>query len=627
MQARVMIVALMALLAASPYALASDYTAVEVGTSGETLRNSALPQDKHYISAETSLNGRIATLMADVDCLLQKLHALPAQRAQAPEIQQPVNAELKSLLELALANNPDLKPYQSKLAVLAARTRQSDALEDPMLSFMVMDVQFPMLPPDQRTMTSAEIEISQMYESYGKRKLKRSIARIDEQALELELAARELALARELAALYFDMAKTSAQLRVLEDNVKLMDLLLELAEAKYSVNDEMTPQAMVIDAQLMRSMLEERRISLQKLLDSQTVRLEGLLGRPAGFDPSTLMLRLDYPLPSAPEWDSALLLAETLDRLPDYQRMNLMREQDQLMITMAQREYKPDYTLSLRYNIDPGLRGMIGAGVMFPLFWHKEQRQDAKLQEAYATAVNTGDQQAAMENMLATMLQQMQVDLSQMTEMIQLYRTGLVPQARLGLDSSISSYAANMLQLSQLISAQQQLLEIELTLEESYIGYLAMLTDLQIVTAGAFDPQPYLAPSLTTQSSVAAQSLDLVESLPRAELELAAVAADATDAETTDAVVGPFIEELGLPATSGVDSGAPSIGQGNTPMPGGTAALQISQRAQALINSAQTQSEPVSNVWPDSLQPPASTDETGAAGFYEPFILREDNQL
>jgi len=615
---------LAAVLWMSGVASAGDYTAVEVGSTGLTLKNSAYSQNKHLVGAGMALDGRIVALMDDVDCLLAKLHALPPELADSPVAQQPVNDELKHLIDLALANNPELKPFRSELAVLAARTRQAGARQDPMLSMMVMDFDLPHIPPNDPTMPRAEFDLSQMYEGYGKRKLKRSIARLDETMIEQELAAKEQDIARQVTALYFEMAGTQAQLKVISDNIKLSDLLLEFAQGKYALNDPMTPQAMVFDAQLMRSMLEEKRITLARMLDVQRVQLTGLLGRPESFDAAQLTLTLDYPLPRVPEWDEAQLLADTLAIYPEFKRMGTMQLQGQLMVEMARRDFLPDYTVTARYDLNPGLKSMIGAGIMFPLFTNKADRQDAKLQENYAMLQNTGDQKLAMENMLATMIGGMKVQLTQMTEMIELYRKGIVPQARMVLDSGLAAYAANMLDLSELIRSQQKLLDSQLELEQDYIKYLGMLAELQVSTAGAFDPRSYLAPSLGPQSSAVQQELPEVPAPPRVEQPL--------DAPTDDQQsVGPFVEQLGLPQESGTAMDSfrlpPADGAGaldvpaNDSAPGLDAARQVAMTARKLPAklAPAVAAVPVPEAVAESAVPESEAQPDSQSEFYQPF--------
>jgi outer membrane protein, heavy metal efflux system len=526
---------LLTLLAVLPMLLLSaraEPPRVVVGETGLTLGHSAAHQDKFYLEQNQALNTRIACLMQDVDKLLAGLHALPPEW-QGSEIEAaPVTAELRQLIDLGLRNSPELAPMRSELAVLAARTRQAGAKMDPMLSMMWMDIPGPEFPPVSQwsdlTMSKLDFTYSQTIDSYGKRDLKRGISHLNEKTKELQLAEMERKLVGEITDSYFMLVDTQARLRVMDANITLMQLLLDLAQQNYSLSK--TPQAAVLSAQVALTKMERERLDMQQMLAQQQSMLSGMLGYPAGFDVTALKLDVEYPLPAKLELDEAKLREAALGRLPDYQSLKLQRTQQGLMLEMAKREYHPDYTLTAGYQVAWKQRDMLTAGVMVPLTLNKAERQDAQVQEAHAMQAMLDDQMRLQENQLQSAIAAQVVDLNRRRELIELNRTGLIPQARLALDSNIAGYAANMMDLSDLFMSQQTLLDAELELEQNYIAYLSGLAKLQVLTGGAFDPSPYLVVSLATPDEAAAIKLPAVEAPaePRAET--------------------PFVDALDLPA-------------------------------------------------------------------------------
>jgi len=548
MQVRAMAAALLTAVAFGGVARAGDYTAVEIGHTGEMLRDSALSQDKLYVGSEEALLGRIACLMQDTDRLLARLHALPPSKSASAVAAKPVTEELGHVLSLALADSPELKPMHSELAVLAARTRQAGAPMDPMLSVMLMDVNAPEIPPEftwkDTVMWKLDFGVSQTYMSYGKRRLKRSIAQLDEDITEWKLAEMERQVISEVTGMYFMMLRTNARLKVMDTNIELMKLLISLGEDKYSLGK--TPQALVLNAQVQLTQMERERLDMQRMLDEQRTELAGMLGYPEGFDPAALTLSVAYPLPADVAWQEADLAASALDARPDYQELLAQQRQQQLMLEMAHRDYFPDYTLSADYKVQFKQPDMISAGVMFPLQLNKKERQDPAVQEAYAMLAMTNDEMQAKETGVRRDLSSLHVELDSQRQQIELYRTGLVPQARLALDSNIAAYTANMMDLSDLLMAQQALLNAELALEEGYLDYAEALAKVQVATAGAFDPSPYLTPLLNDTEPAVSLPPGLT---PR-----------------TQAPETPFVEGLGLP-----EGASPSTG-GESPEPGPEAA-------------------------------------------------------
>jgi outer membrane protein TolC len=585
MQPRVFVIFSLALAMYSLPAYAGNYSAVEVGTTGEQLRNTAVHQNKHYLKDDHALSQRIAAVLIDMDNLLGKLHALPPELADSAMITDAATDELGLLVGLALAENPELQPFRSTEAVLAARTRQAGAMHDPTLSVMFMGFPFPQLPLDDTMMTRLDVGISQKFESHGKRKLKRTIASLEEELTEHSLAQRELDLAGQVAALYIDMLSTRANQRILDQNIELVRLLLELAETKYAVG--MVPQGQVLSAQVELTKLQERSINLENLFDKQRQMLLGLLGNPDESVLDGLLFSTRYPQAASLDVDQGYLLAAALDSRPDYQRLALMEEQQELMLELARRGYKPDYTISANYGIRWGRRDFISAGIMFPVFTHKEERQDAKVQETYAMLDVTASKREALANMLETRIAVLAVEANRLKDSIDIYSNALVPQARLALDANIDGFAANKIDLSELFMAQRMLLSYEQDLEQKYIEYIGALAELQTITAGEFDPRDYVLPGGDSALAGSHSGIELPEAEP-----FATVPAEQFIPPTKDG----FIGGLALPEHPA------AAGE-----PGESSAEPAPESASPADEAAQD--EPAEDL-PDN------------GGFYEPFTPR-----
>ncbi len=588
-QALLLLVLTVTLLAQPAFA---ETPRVVVGETGLTLGHSVAKQDRYYITENQALGSRIACLLGDVDTLLAGLHALPPEW-QGSEIQaKPVSAELQGLIDLALQHSPELKPMRSELAVLAAKTRQAGARMDPMLSFMWMDIPAPEWPPvsqwDDAMMSKLSFSYSQTFDSYGKRDLKRGIAHLDEKVKELQLAEMERKVIGEVTDTYFMLLDTQARLRVMDSNIKLMQLLLDLAQQKYSLNK--TPQAAVLSSQVTLTKMERERLDMQQMLAQQQAMLAGMLGYPDGFDAAALKLDLGYPLPQPLALDSAALRDAALNRLPDYQSTKLQQTQQGLMLEMARREYRPDYTVTAGYDVAWKQRDMLSAGVMVPLSLNKAERQDAQVQEAAAMQAMLGDELRVQENQLQSAIQAQLIELDRRRALIDLSRTGLVPQARLALDSNIAGFAANMMDLADLVMSQQTLLDAELELEQNYIAYVAGLARLQVLTGGAFDPAPFLSPSLAAPVGAEAVAVPLAEEAgePRAEL--------------------PFVDALGLPEAPEPEAAPDATGTQQDLPPVDETAPHVEDAAPA-----------------PETQPPGAP-QPGGDGFYQPYQPKQGQE-
>jgi outer membrane protein TolC len=453
---------------------------------------------------EKDLLERINILMDDVDCLLIKLHALPAETSGTDPVVQPLDPELGRLFDVALRRNPELDVPRSELAVLAARTRQAGAKLDPLLSFELMNTPAPLpFRPGDIEGVGVGVGVEQEFQSYGKRGLRRKIASVDEALKELELAQMEVDLMLEVTEVYYELFGNVARRRALQQNLELMGILVEMGERRLAIGT--TPQAAVLSAQVQASRMELMLTELDSAIEQGYIKLSGLLGYPQDIDLRTeLHFDAAYPLPPQIEWDNNALIPESLRRYPRYQRQCMMREQQNLMVEMAKREYYPDYMLMGRYEAAFGMQDSYSFEVRVPLFLNKEERQDAALQEQYAQKAVISDEAEATAASFITQLESFQTELRMHGKLVDLLRLGTVPQARLALESNIAGFAANMLDFNELLMAQQSLLDQELELEQNYIHILHTMTDLHVLTLGAFDPTQHY--TQTTRPTVAADN-------------------------------------------------------------------------------------------------------------------------
>jgi outer membrane protein, heavy metal efflux system len=585
---------------------AEDAVPVELGTTGLYLPNNALSQDKHYLEQDSDLLGRVNCLLQNMDGLLAELHALPPEREGAPETQPATAQELPQLIALALEHNPTLQPLRSQLAMQGAMARQAGAKPDPMAMFGISSIPLPQFELADDPMAMFMFGWSQEFVSYGKRGLKRQIASLDTDITELDISSAELDLISEISQQYFDLLATRARRDTHQQNIELLRLLLELAERKYALG--LTPQAQVVRAQTALTQMELEQYKLEQQLLQQQQALYGALGRPQGFDPASLELRADYALPTSVALNQDAVLAELLRRRPDMQQLDLSHRQQAMRLELAQRDYRPDYTVSAQYGMRWGVRDLLNISVSIPVFTHKAERQDAAVEEQVARQDMLVQQRAELENELATRLGLMQIELDRNVELAQRYRSALVPQARLALDSMIAGYAANQTELDELLLAQADLLNYEWGLEELSIDYLASLTQLQVLTAGAFDPAPYLV-----QRDAAGMEAQ------QAQVELPASVEARVAGEERRQLDSLFLAPGTLPP--GADDGAPPIGDGLVSTLDLPPALpvRVVEIASELARVVQQQAQTLQREAVAGAGLPSTTEAVATDAFYAPF--------
>jgi outer membrane protein TolC len=155
-------------------------------------------------------------------------------------------------------------------------------------------------------------------------------------------------------------------------------------------------------------------------------------------------------------------------------------------VELAKREYFPDFNLKVAYgqreNRPDMYTGMIEMNL--PIFYNS--KQERKVVEAYADARST---QARYDSALSE-LQFAIADgvsmLQRLERKIALYRTGIIPQARLQIDTALSAYMVNKADFMTLLDSRMQLYRYELEFHDALTEYEKSLAVLESAVGTPF---------------------------------------------------------------------------------------------------------------------------------------------
>ena len=161
---------------------------------------------------------------------------------------------------------------------------------------------------------------------------------------------------------------------------------------------------------------------------------------------------------------------------PTLKGMKKMIEAKEKAYALAKREYYPDFNFRFAYGQRDRLMGMrqddmlTGMGeLIIPIFY--KWKQEPKVAEAMADIKSAEAQYQAMKNEVLFMI----ADMSSMTQRIErqidLYKTGIVPQAGLQLNSALSAYRVNKADFLTLLDSQMTLYKYELEYHQALTEY------------------------------------------------------------------------------------------------------------------------------------------------------------
>ncbi|NTW99896.1 MAG: TolC family protein, partial [Geobacteraceae bacterium] len=312
-----------------------------------------------------------------ISALLILLSILPL-KAWSAEVQlQPEN--LTALVAAAMANNPELKASESRWQMFASKVKQAGALDDPMIMLKIQNT--PARDPfvfNSDPQSAKVIGISRQLPFWGKRGLRRDVARYEADSYRWAYEERKLELTRMVKESYYQLWAVDKGLEIVSKNLNLLSDFVTITELKYSLGQG--TQQDIFKAGLEKSKMLDMQITLQQQRKSLEATLNYLLCRPGN---SPVGRVADFSMPFL-TLSREQLNAVATDQRPQVKSLVSLENKAEASRRLARKERYPDFNLSAEYMIrdavssematDPG-DNMVSLGVTFNLPIQQGKRQ------------------------------------------------------------------------------------------------------------------------------------------------------------------------------------------------------------------------------------------------------------
>jgi outer membrane protein TolC len=384
---------------------------------------------------------------------------------------------LASLVDEALANNPEIAAARYRHEAASHRPSQERSLPDPMISAGWSSSGNPLPGAGLGTEPTANIGfmVTQELPFPGKRALLVSMATRAAEAEALQLQAIRLSVASRVKQAYYGLAYATSVLDVLDRNRELLSTLLKVSEGRYSVGS--AAQQDVFKGQAELTLVELRRERVRQEQLGREAVLNALLGRPAGT-PVGIPDALTLP-PFALPVES--LLSSALAHAPTLQREQTMIARAELGVESAMRDYKPDFAISGGYYNQGSMPPMyeFRFDVVVPL---QRDRRAAAVRERTAMLGEARATRSATERTLEARIQEDHQLAATSARLATLYRDALLPQVRLALESSMASYQTGAVDFLSVLTNLTSVLDAEMRYYEELSTFHAAASRLEEVT-------------------------------------------------------------------------------------------------------------------------------------------------
>ena len=373
----------------------------------------------------------------------------------------PDTQNLRSLVDYALANNPEVNVARERHIGALARVPQAMALPEPKLTYryFVNEVETRVGPQEHG------IGLSQTLPWFGKRGLQGDAATEAARAAQEGIASIQNTVIAEVANAYYELFYLGRSIEIIRGNRDLVLHLERVARARYGAGA--ATHADVIRAQVELGIIENRLGSLKDRRAPLFARLNALLNRPTTeiFDLPSILI-FEPVLYTDDE-----LLAKVSLHNPDLRATSFEIEAAHRQRERANKNYLPDITLGLDY-IATGDARMPGVqdsgddalsatiGLTLPIW---RSKYDAGVKEADAIL---RQQQFKRDQQLNTFHAETVTALFKLRDaqrQIDLYEKALLPKANESLVATQRAYSTGAAPFADTIDAQRMLLNFELS--------------------------------------------------------------------------------------------------------------------------------------------------------------------
>ncbi len=392
---------------------------------------------------------------------------------------------IEQLIDEALQNNPDYLSAKKQSQSAQAQIPQAGALPDPKLGFALMNLPVNSFDFDQEPMTGKKIALMQMFPFPGKLGLKEDMAEYQAQVVAQQVEELKNSLIKNVKSVYFNLFFIDESIEIVEKNKTLLKQFVSVAETKYSVGKGL--QQDVLKAQVELTKLTDKLISLAQKRNTLVFQLNKLLNR-----------EIDSPVGKLPLKKSSFKmtieeLKDTgLENRPLLKSWTAMIEKAKSAKKLAKKGYLPDFNLGVAYtqrdDLNTGMKMhdffSAEVSVNLPLYFYKKQAKNVQEKELLLNSIE--DKYISVKNEVLFQIEDALTELEKDEKLLDLFETGIIPQASQSLNSAMSGYQVDKVDFLTLLNNQMTLFNYEMEYYRILTDYEKSLAKLELAVGKQF---------------------------------------------------------------------------------------------------------------------------------------------
>jgi outer membrane protein, heavy metal efflux system len=367
--------------------------------------------------------------------------ALPAADLPTP---------LSALLDEATRSNPDIQATRLGWQAATQIPSQVSTLPDPQVTLQHVSVGSPRPFAGFSNSDFAYIGfgISQDLPYPGKLKLKGEAAQQDAAISRNKLESVRRSVLQQVKEAYYQIAYVQETLEVLDRNSKLLEQLEKIADARYRVGQG--SQQEILKSQLERTKLLRDVAHHHELMNTQQALLRKLLNRPPGSPDISTEPLVETPL----VYTSDELLAKVRTENPEIAGQQETVKKQSLQLEIARKDRYPDFSVQYmwQHTAEP-FRDyyMLSLSARIPIY--RRRKLNPEMTQAVEELNRSRREYESQIQTAYFDVRNQYIAAETASQMLKIYREGLIPQALATYQSGLTSYQTGGVDFETLFSS------------------------------------------------------------------------------------------------------------------------------------------------------------------------------
>jgi len=405
----------------------------------------------------------------------------------------PAPTPLATLVAEAERNSPEIGSAQAAWRAAQEVPEQVGSLPDPQFTLQQLSVGSPrpFAGYSNSDFAYLGLGVSQDLPYPGKLRLRAEEARRAAVVTKDGVDAARRRVRQRVSTLYFELAYVQESLRLLNQDQALLRQVERAATDHYRVGEGSQPDVMRAQVQATKLL---RDLAMQHAeMGRLQAALRQVLNRPADAPPIVAEPLQETHLPLTAATLQGVLLATN----PALQARQDRVRQQAAHLAVARKDLKPDFNAQYMYQrTGPRFRDyyVLTLGVRLPLHHGK---QAAEIGEAVADLDRARQDVEVESQQVSYALREQVLAVETGERLLQIYRDGLLPQAKASVQSSLAAYAANRLDLSTVLGAYLDQVQVEQEYWRTLADHENALSRVEELTG--VSPLPGTASATTAQ--------------------------------------------------------------------------------------------------------------------------------